>query len=83
MPPMYDWVCENCKLETITLRSYKDYETPPVAGEDYPQEKQCASEKQEHKWKRLIGGNQSLFRGKNWNGAKGFWSLIGLLWAWM
>lgn len=76
MPPIYDWSCSECQLQTDTVRSFADSEVVPDAEEiskgTYP-EGVSVPDKCEHKWKKLIGKNIRAFRGPNWRGAKGYW----------
>lgn len=67
--PQYTYKELKSGIEVTVIRSFDEYEKPPE-GDEIPEE---LRKKKKLKWERQIGANQSLQRGPNWNGAKGYW----------
>lgn len=69
--PFYEYKCKNCGRSLEILRQFSEFDLPPVAEEvtEDPSLPACSG----HDWERQIGGNQTLTRGPNWTGRKGYW----------
>ena len=67
MPPLYNWVCDGCKVEIDVLRSFAEYEQEPQA-EELPE---ATPEPCTHKWRRVVNPAKTI-RGIGW-GKKGHW----------
>jgi hypothetical protein len=61
---MYAWEHQETKKIVEVIRTFNDSDVPPTEEE---------AKGLTGKWEKIIGGNQTLLKGPNWRGAKGYW----------
>ncbi len=71
--PMYQYVCKKNGLRVEVIRHFSEYENVPTEEEVRSVIGADAEMPTEFEWEREIGGKQSLVRGENWRGMKGYW----------
>jgi hypothetical protein len=65
--PLYEWLDENSDTKVEVLRSFAEYELPPM-GEEIPE----AIRGREYKWVRQIGKSIRVVKGASWGPGKGY-----------
>lgn len=75
--PIYCWHDKNSELKVEVIRSFAEYENPPV-DDELPEAER--GKQDSRKWERIIGSDIRVMRGAGWGMGKGYWiQLIGII----
>lgn len=70
--PLYLWLDKKTGKTVEVMRSFAEYEKPPMEEE--------SPGTAEAEWERQIEGGQSVVKGQGWGSGKGYWVLlVGLI----